>query len=100
MTLTKDERYTAYCIMLQECEQRVFPEGLCHISGECFDVYPITYKSGCTLYKESVHMKKLYPEIWNKRNGNDAGYWFFKTPEGMEKRISILKQCIEETSNF
>lgn len=98
MKLTKDERYTAYCIMLAEAgrydnrqereyylgnDTLIFPtvNGLCYMYHEIFGSYD--------LYDFAV---ELLPELYTKSNSKK--YLVFNDwPE----RIAALKQCIIET---
>lgn len=71
--------------------------GLCHLSGKIFGIYPYDYLK-CNQYEKNIEFKKIYPELWSRRPRNYVAYWFKKRGiEGREKRIELLKQCIEET---
>lgn len=92
MTLTKDERYTAYCIMLEEAESGEYLSvGLCRLMYEVFD--SIKY------YNYAV-LKEEFPELALKRPSKASIMWFPSGQSGWDSRIAIIKQCIEETSNF
>lgn len=84
--LTKDEKFTAYCIMLAEYElgKTYF---LCKIISDCFG-----------LRGTDETMKKYFPELYLKRPKGllSGSSWFLSWEQ--KKRIDILKQCIEETS--
>lgn len=104
LQLTKDQRYTAYCIMLAEIEMTGYCASLCHLSGKLFDIFPSTtgnsgFDEFGKEYEIAVVTKDFYPELWNKRNTDSGmGYWW-DTRE-TKPRINALKQCIEETADF
>jgi hypothetical protein len=84
MKLRKDQRFTAYCIMLEEAENGYIISclGLCWLFRELFDSY--------SLYDLE---EKLLPEYFKL---------FYKNRpiRRWGERIELLKQCIEETSDF
>ena len=87
MKLTKLQRYTLYCILLEAIERgRYYPvNGFCALFlDEVGD--DLLYES----FKQSV------PELYKKRTTGiepDEGAAFYNWDE----RIKALKQCIEET---
>lgn len=100
MKLTKLEKYTMYCIMLQESEDirrnlrnRIktlhYMGGV--IAGMCDIVSDI-----CGEYSFGLNSFNLH-EIEKHRPVNPDTYWFDHTDEGWGKRIEILKQAIKET---
>ena len=93
-TIPKQERHLMYCIMLAEAEENLkewVGAGVCHMAIDLFNVniYPDSGNTG------------LLPEIAarkQKPTNRFCRYWYDCTPEGWQKRIEILKQCIEETA--
>lgn len=88
MKLTKDQRYTMYCILLQEIKKE--PDGICLIWYNIF--HEVTWH-------ERKHLRKYLPELWENRFKTpirDGESWF----ESHKQRIEALKQCIAETENF
>ena len=98
MKLRKDQRYTMYCILLEEAENpSIFehPEyrneqRYSNEWGLCWMWYMII--GNYFLYRYS---KQMLPELYNKKNSNRT-YWF----NNWEERIEALEQCIAETENF
>ena len=88
MKLTKDQRYTIYCILLQEMETK--PTATCLIWYIIFEE---------ATWQEKTHLRKYLPELWEKKTRSICtrfDSWFYDT----EQRIEALKQCIAETENF
>lgn len=94
MKLTKDQRYTAYCIMLEEAENQSKTNdgfnstnhGICYMVSEIFEL---------DTYVEDDFMQN-FPELHDKKTiKEDDWYW-----HNWEERIAALKQCIKETENF
>jgi hypothetical protein len=83
MKLTKLQRYTAYCIIIEEIESR-------NNEGCCSAYYKITGDES---------WRKLYnilPELFSKRTRLVVAcysFWFASP----EERIEALKHCIIET---
>ena len=92
MKLRKDQRFTAYCFLLQEAESY----------GKEFCFCPIIEKLTGIWFCTLEYMKRMLPELYNKRPDlvTNTSIWFNNTTEGWLKRIELLKQCIEETSDF
>lgn len=108
MKLTKDERHTAYVILLAELEKsdtHIRAEKmLCHLiyahfgisdrgiednwKGEWF------WEAGSGFNIGGVFM--YFPELMDKYHGWPRADF----QEGFDHRISVLKQCIEETADF
>lgn len=92
MTLTKDQRFTAYCILLVEAEIRDNQNyGLCYLTR---------YLNENIEFNRSDDEIDLYdhlPELYRRRPSKRV-YWFARTKAGWQKRIELLKQCIEETA--
>ncbi len=99
MKLTKDQRYTMYCILLEEAESNElfsdeYNQGICHLIRDVFGFYPVL-KSVYTYTKSSeVWFDDIAPELLKYKR--DGTYWF----NNWEERIEALKQCIAETENF
>ena len=92
MKLTKLQRHTAYIIMLAEAETD-FEEwsmgwGLCHLINHVFGLKNI----GC-FWKFNCVIEQYFPELQNKKGFK----WPIRNASGWQKRIKLLKQCIEET---
>jgi hypothetical protein len=88
MKLTKLQRYTMYCILLQEMEER--PDYI------CFIWYFMLDERRWLLNKDNLAY--ILPELWENRTINDiltgiGEPWFNDNQE----RIAALKKCIEET---
>lgn len=102
LKLTKDERYTAYVLLLAEIERLGYCQSICHLSGDLFGIYPSPSGEGgrnekYENYEIGVVTKDFYPELWNKRT-HDGGYWW--ACSNTQSRINALKKCIEETSDY
>lgn len=86
MKLTKDQRFIAYCIMLEEIEssENYF---FCNTFYRCFG-----------LVNSQITMQEYFPELYSKKPKvtHSPNCWF--PVHETEKRIKILKQCIEETA--
>lgn len=89
MKLTKLQRYTAYCILLEEAENPGHHDG-CLFGSDCFG---ICYMWHCLtddiLYN---YFNNTLPELYNKRKYHDWDYW-----NTWEERKEAIKQCIIET---
>jgi len=82
MKLTPEQRYTAYCILWQELNER--ETGFCLLWFYVFDEY--------RWFNDGNNLKYLPPELWRKRNREDRYGWFNCT----ENRFKAIRQCIEE----
>jgi len=97
MKLNKSQRFTAYCIMLSEFKgknQSLIYNGFCWMIKELFTELD---------EEDDWHINALepFPELKNKEpyvHETNYGSWFRCSPEGRAKRISLLKQCINETA--
>ena len=88
MKLTKLQRYTAYCILLEEAERPSDFWGFVTTDvGFCYIWYTLT-GDGC-LFKR---FKTELPELFSKRK--IEGIYFFRN---WKERIAALKACIKET---
>lgn len=91
MKLTKDQRFTAYCIMIQEAFDIGLDEmdyGLCKHSSNIFG-------------EDMYHFREAFLEVRiMKKYKDSSGWWWPCNRYGWRKRIELLKQCISETSNF
>ena len=104
MKLTKDQRHTAYILMLAESEVvlknlrmgkdtpyykggfiRGICETICHIADLDSELL------------NTIDFLGLY-ELRNKQPHNTNCYWFPSDVDGWQKRINLLKQCINETA--
>lgn len=90
MKLTKLQRYTAYCILLEEAENPIRYDGFLYRS----DDLGICYMWFClTGYNYLYHtFKTILPELYAKRKGDGKFYW-----DNWGERKEALKQCIIET---
>lgn len=88
MKLRKDQRYTLYCILLEEYENGYF-YGFC--LWWFFEFQEVVWRD--------KKLKKMLPELWRHRTTNvvdECDGWFNDNSE----RIKALKKCIKETENF
>lgn len=95
MKLNKLQRYTAYCILLQDAEDNklIYNEyefGICNLFKEIFGVYP-QFRDYHIFYYGNVWFKDVMPELYKYKTYGD--YWF----NNWEERIEALKKCIEKT---
>jgi hypothetical protein len=106
MKLTKDQRHTAYIILLAEAEKVIerpylpYYIGLCWLIKDTFGLYDDGFYNpdGSTEYGKAI---KYFPELEKHRQSkNKDDFWFPVDKSGWDKRISLLKQAIEETRNF
>ncbi len=105
MKLTKSQRYTAYCIMLEEAKRptkfidftglkRLSNDcGLCFMASRIFAIDFLLKKS----HLEYQKIEDMLPEYFNRYNKT-----IINNPKRISwvDRIEILKQCIKETENF
>lgn len=101
MTLTKDERFTAYCIMLAEAENATESDYTSYYGvtseGFCFMIYAICeYRHGGVAQNNLMLLPELLKRM-PKKKYSSSGVWFSVDKEGWQKRIELLKQCINET---
>jgi hypothetical protein len=97
MKLTKDQRHTAYIIMLAEYEtnSEMRAQGFCWLIKELFTEMGMM---GCWETGKTI---KWFPELAKRKPRKYAtiwGLWFLNDKEGMERRRVILRQCINETA--
>ena len=93
LKLTKEQRWVAYCIMLQVFDERDYDDCgafLCRVFQKI---------TGIDVSLDDKMFKELLPELWNKRpKANYIGnVWYSQHGCGYVARIKALKQCIEET---
>lgn len=87
------QRYTFYCILLQEAEENIIEDrytGLCSLILQVseLDCYEINlYPSFC--------LKTQLPELYAFKKSKC--YWWPTDKEGWQQRIKALKQCIKQT---
>lgn len=95
MKLNRQQRHMAYMIMLAEAEAGTpLGSGFCYLfTGRLFG-YCIT--KDYYIYDRAI-FKKLLPELFAKRPKQKTIYWFPYNKNGWQKRIRLLKQCINET---
>lgn len=88
MKLNKSQRYTAYCLILEEIQNREI-DGICLIwENLCNDR---TYGLG-----QVYHLGTALPELWSKKTKEvltTTSSWF----KDRKERIEALTQCINET---
>lgn len=94
MKLSKIQRYTLYCILLEEAETskaflRRTGDGLCHLIETVTNMWPTNYYP---YLSNSVPFSDIAPEL-NRYKNMDSIYWF----NNWDERIEALKQCIKET---
>lgn len=93
--LTMDERYTAYCIMLQEASRRLYTWEESSNAG-----YTNVYRTGlCKLSNIVLGMNLKDWAIEIIKEHEFLGDYICD-PANWKPRIALLKQCIIETSNF
>ena len=92
MKLTKLQRYTLYCILLEEAEDIDFYDdyGFCHLIQDITGLYP---RWNSVISENHVLFNDLCPELSRYRPPCFKWYWF----NNWDERIKALKQCIEET---
>lgn len=114
MKLTKDQRHTAYIILLYELEQNEssikleeetrFYFMLCHLIFKVFGITNAGFEDwgGGYFFEHSAHKSDsinivldFFPEINKYKYSFPAVF-----DNGIEFRKTVLKQCIEETYNF
>jgi hypothetical protein len=88
MKLTKLQRHTAYIILLAEFEESFGFEFFCDAVYSLFD-WP---------FGEGT-IRDYLPELYRHKPAtlDDSGGWFSDNEDGVNTRIKLLKQCIEET---
>lgn len=91
MKLTKDQRFTAYCIMLHEIRS-YDARNICHAAKYLFEL-------GLDDDFRFSNLKEYFPELWRKRKRgkNEESVYLWSS---QEDRIKALEKCITETSNF
>jgi len=89
MILTKQQRHTAYILMLAEAEKyKSFDCGLCNLIYYKLGIVPddfVAYFGGV--------IEDLFPELEAKKDYR----WPPRTQDGWKVRIQFLKTCIQET---
>ena len=95
MKLTKLQRYTAYCILLEECAEGLIGgwTGICQISSYVFDIRLLVLQE-----QGFPTFKKIFPELHSKITRNEFYHAFLFN--NWQERIDALKQCISETEPF
>lgn len=104
MKLTKLQRYTAYCILLEEAEEKFnsgnYNLGLCAITN-CLNTEK-GFKNHTGIDRD-IDIRYDLRELRKILDGLHSRWWFVgcyafsKDKEGWEERIAALKACIEET---
>ena len=83
MKLTKLQRYSVYCILLEEAESNPV-NGFCSIITWRLGIFDAYYDD----------FKRTLPELYRfKGNKLQGSYWF----KNWGERIAARKACIEET---
>jgi uncharacterized protein YydD (DUF2326 family) len=103
MRLTKEERFTLYCIMLSDFENCLNKElaytmtdGFCYYLANEYGI-----KDTYNAYDDIIEQQ--LPELKRKKPKKVSffGLWFpsnkYRQLKGLESRIELLKKCIEET---
>jgi hypothetical protein len=98
MKLNRLERHTAYIIMLAEAESGNIPRNEDGLHGLCFCTWFWFGLPNSDRASWLDNILTFFPELWAKRTSDSllAG-WFPGDESGWQKRIELLKQCIEET---
>lgn len=104
-TLTKNQRFTVYCILLAIAEEFVkqqpnqygnFMTRCGSMAGGMCDVICYEFDTSSLGALDILGLKELHsmkPEqTWDK------DYWFPKTIDGWKTRIELIKECIRRTS--
>jgi predicted HNH restriction endonuclease len=102
--LTKLQRHTAYIILLEEAKGKLAgfdtSMGLCRLIADtlCVDDNG-NYTEDAFNRSYFDVIDNFFPELLAKEPfpHEDPVYWFLINREGWQKRIELLKQCIEET---
>lgn len=97
LTLDKSERYTAYLLLYFEAKEKLKSKN--YFYGFCWLCHKM---SGIFLYEDDFpdRFKNMFPELYSKKPKITDAYWFNIGKSGWKQRINLLKQCIEETSDF
>ena len=104
MKLTKDQRHTAYIIMLAEAKYRLKilcqdGVGLCNLFYDIFGLFPREETFDRDRYAwDDVCITEVITEYHNKRPESYKMFFFSTDKKGWKKRISLLEQCINETA--
>ena len=89
MKLTKDQRHTAYILMLHWFEK--------HLSHTLFLCESVNVLFDWEFRQSSI--KENLPELWRKKPRKPDGHcWFNCDKKGFEKRTNLLRKCINETA--
>lgn len=83
MKLTNDEKYTAYCIMLEESY-------LLDDSDGCYWCYVFNMTFGGLV----KHLDLILPELYALKTTNNSFVWF----NNKRERVAAIEQCIAETA--
>lgn len=90
MKLTKDQRFTAYCIMLQEMEE-INGGFFCNVIHSTFSIERFSF--------EINRHRNIFPELYRKRPKENliGDVWYHEFGYGHKIRIKDLTACILET---
>jgi hypothetical protein len=100
MKLTKLERHTAYIIMLYEFENKTEYEGRFYTGYYIGRIYRVGFCDVLFhLWEGYIEISDLI-ELYKKKPSIEplGAYWFTACMEGWQKRIDLLKECINETA--
>lgn len=89
MKLNRLQRYTAYCILLQQVDRDYH-----HYAGFCYwTTHIFINEEEKDLYDWKL-FSKTFPELYNKGIKDGEGNFYF---EDWKTRIKALEECIKET---
>ena len=92
--LTRRQRHMLYMIMLAEWETELYKSNLGSLHGFCRFLSENTYYETQNV---KIELKSL-PELMKRKPHTNGMFWFgISTREEQLKRISILKEAINET---
>lgn len=109
-TLTKEDRYVVYCVLLAEAEEALYNHfsdiysGFCNLFNDRLDIWvydvtkrKVSYNSFTRNGTVVDSIKIGYPELHEFKPKNNGGhYWFDRSEEGWKKRICILKKITKK----
>jgi hypothetical protein len=106
--MNKLERYTVYCILLQEAEDLnniphltnyfLRQEGICFLLSYVFNLHCYSWPPSLkekTVFSIAKQLPELYALKPQKKLFDE--YWWTPNEYGWKKRIQILKECIKQT---
>lgn len=96
MKLTKLQRYTAYCILLEEAECKITNSDFSH--GLCRLYWDLSPEDSPRVREDLPELNKVLSVVNTEYDDYFVGTIFNNDESGWAKRIAALKQCIVETA--